>query len=222
MYDPITDAVQRTFSRFQDDCYSGKFRSDGKLFIASDKTGQIKILDVYTKSILRILKGHTSGVRSCCWSQDNVHMFSGSDDASVKYWDLGTGSLLWENKTFHNDYIRSVDSSPINANLFISGSYDHTIALWDIRMKHTSYNSISHNNDTNREKPVMSFDGHDQPISQCMFSPSGSLIIAASGNQIKIWDITKGGMNINLLQILYIYLIALYSRLYTMTFATIF
>jgi U3 small nucleolar RNA-associated protein 15 len=109
-----------------------------------------------------------------------------------------TGSLLWENKTFHNDYIRTVDSSPISPNLFVTGSYDHIIAVWDIRMKYSSYtttssSSSSSNSNNNRDKPVMSFHGHDQPISQCMFSPSGSLIIAASGNQIKIWDIIKGG-----------------------------
>ena len=197
LYDPVSDVIQRTFSRFQDDCYSGIFRQDGKLFVASDKQGQIKVVDVYNKSILRILKGHTNAVRSCCWSTDNVHIFSGADDSSVKYWDLSTGSLLWENKSFHSDYIRSVDACPNSPNLFISGSYDHTIALWDIRMRNNSNSSSSSGSGSSMSeysgKSVMSFTGHEQPVTQCKFSPSGSLIISASGNQLKIWDIVKGG-----------------------------
>ncbi len=63
-YDPALDKIQRSFTRFQDDAYSAKFRRDGKLFVTGDKSGKIKVVDVHTKSILREISSHTSAVRS--------------------------------------------------------------------------------------------------------------------------------------------------------------
>lgn len=183
LYDPVLDKIQRSFSRFQDDAFSGKFRKDGKLLVAGDKAGQIKILDVHSKSIIRWMKGHTAAVRSVSWTADGLHVVSGSDDHSVRYWDLGTGDLLWENKSAHNDYIRTVDASPVDSNLFISGSYDHTVLLWDRRQK----------------TPILSLV-HTQPVAQCMFSPSGALVYTASGNEVKVWDILNGGKLIHTFQ----------------------
>lgn len=183
LYDPVLDRIQRSFSRFQDDAFSGKFRKDGKLLVAGDKAGQIKILDVHSKSIIRWMKGHTAAVRSVSWTADGLHVVSGSDDHSVRYWDLGTGDLLWEKKSAHSDYVRTVDVSPVDSNLFLSGSYDHTVLLWDRRQK----------------TPLLTLT-HSQPVTQCMFSPSGSLVFTASGNEVKVWDILNGGKLVHTFQ----------------------
>jgi U3 small nucleolar RNA-associated protein 15 len=159
---------------------------DGRLFVVGDKSGAVKILDVHSKSIMRKLSGHTAAVRSCCWARDSVHVISGSDDKAVKLWDLGTGDTIWES-TFHSDYVRSVDSSPVDSNLFLSGGYDHSTYLWDKRRKATS----RHNLDST-PLYVQEFRGTD-PITQSLFSPSGTMIISASGNTIKVYDIVSGG-----------------------------
>ena len=133
LYDPISDNVQRSFSRFEDDAYSGKFRRDGKLLVAGDKTGHVKVFDVVTKAVLRQLKGHTSAVRAATWTQDALHMLSGSDDKSMCVWDLATGVEYWRGSHGHSDYIRCVDASPVDNNIVLSGSYDHSSCLWDTR-----------------------------------------------------------------------------------------
>ena len=37
------DKIQRSFSRFNDEAYSGRFRKDGKLVVAGDKAGLVFI-----------------------------------------------------------------------------------------------------------------------------------------------------------------------------------
>lgn len=183
LYEPLTDKIQRSFTRFQDDAYSGKFRTDGKLFVAGDKLGNVKVVDIHSKSVIRQRQEHTAAVHSACWASDSLHFISSSDDKTIKYWDLGTGELLWENASTHTDYIRSVDPSPLDPHVFISGSYDHSVNMWDTRQKQS----------------VLRFD-HDQSVGQCMFTPQGTMIFSANGNEIKIWDILSGNKVIHTFQ----------------------
>lgn len=176
LYDGNTDKVQKSFSRFQDDAFSGKFRKDGKLLVCGDKTGYVKVFDVGSKALLRQAKRHSAPVRSTVWASDGLHMISGSDDKSVKVWDLGGEEVIWENSDVHSDYIRTVDASPIEPNVFLSGSYDHSLQLWDRR----------------QEKPSLTMI-NDCPISHCMITASGSMLISAGNNQVKVWDLLGGG-----------------------------
>lgn len=82
LYDSSNDKQLRSYSRFQDDAFSGKFRPDGKLIIAGDKTGAVKVFDVPSKSVLRQVSHHSAAVRSVCWASNAVHFYSGSDDKS--------------------------------------------------------------------------------------------------------------------------------------------
>jgi len=43
------EQLQRSYSRFSSDAYSGKFRRDGKLLVAGDGAGYVKVFDVKTK-----------------------------------------------------------------------------------------------------------------------------------------------------------------------------
>ena len=45
-------------------------------------------------SCLSTLKGHSDSVRSVTISPDNKKVVSGSDDDSIKVWELNTGRLL--------------------------------------------------------------------------------------------------------------------------------
>ena len=56
---------------------------------------------------------------------------SGSDDQTVRFWDMSTCQCL---KTLrgHSSRVRSVDFSP-EGDIFASGSDDGTIVLWDVQ-----------------------------------------------------------------------------------------
>ena len=108
------DKIQRTFSRFNDEAYSGKFRKDGKLVIAGEKGGYVKVFDVKTKAVLRALKSHTNAVRSVDWLPNGLEFISGSDDGTVKLWDLASQEVLFtspvdgKDGAGHKDYVRYV------------------------------------------------------------------------------------------------------------------
>ncbi len=85
-----------------------------------------------TKAVLRSYKGHTAAIRAAEWCCDSSRMFSGSDDCTARFWDLPTESPL---AVFHGhtDHIRTVSQSPASKMLWATGSYDHSIRVWDVR-----------------------------------------------------------------------------------------
>lgn len=177
LFDAQTDKIVRSFSRFSDEAYCGKFRKDGKLLVAGDKAGYIKVFDIKTKAALRQIKGHNLATRSCDWSLNGLQMISGSDDYSVKRWDLATEECLFDSsRNSHGDYVRVVESHPSMNEVFYSGSYDHNIRLWDSRSGQCSL--------------VMN---HGAPIDCALINRSGSLLISGGGPEIKIWDLVAGG-----------------------------
>lgn len=176
LYDSTSDKLQKSFSRFNDDAFSGKFRKDGKLIVAGDKKGYVKVFDVQTKAVLRQLKRHEAAVRSTVWASDGLNILSGGDDKKVYKWDLATEEMIWSSKDLHADYVRAVDSSPISSDIFVSGCYDHSVRLWDSR----------------QQQPIQTMV-HDHPVECCMFTPSGAMLLTASGNEMKVWDLLGGG-----------------------------
>lgn len=180
LYDTLTDKVVRAYSRFNDDAFSGKFRKDGKLIVAGDKSANVKVFDVQSKALLREMKNHNAAVRCTTWAADGLHIFSGSDDKRALCWDLATEQVLWSSKAHHTDYVRALDASPVSADVFVSGGYDHTVKMWDTRQSE------------NHGSPVHSMV-LDHPVEYTMFTPSGTMLLTASGSEVRVYDIISGG-----------------------------
>lgn len=79
----------------------------------------------------------------------------------------------------HKDYVRCGDSSPVNSDTFVTGSYDHLVKLWDVRVRDSL-------------KSAMDFS-HGCPVEDVVFLPSGGIIATAGGNSVKLWDLIGGG-----------------------------
>jgi len=156
--------------------FGGKFRRDGKLLCVGTSEGQVKIFDVTTKTMLRVLRGHTTAVHQCEFTPDNLHVASFSDDKSVGIWDIPTESQI-DSLSGHTDYVRCGATANGSSDLLVSGSYDQTVLLWDRR---------------SRTEPVIKIK-HDAPVEDVLFLPGDSILVSAGGNTIKIWDLTAGG-----------------------------
>ena len=95
--------------------------------VGSD-SGEVIILDATTGSQTAVLSGHTDYVMSVAFSSDGTLLASGSDDRTVRLWDVQTGGVI---KTFlHTNQVSSVSIS-VGCSMVASGT-DSGVHLWDI------------------------------------------------------------------------------------------
>ncbi|PKA60307.1 Coatomer subunit beta'-3 [Apostasia shenzhenica] len=176
-------------SSFSDVAYSPSFRCDGALLAAGGETGQVQIFNpLRSGHAIRRLHAHSRPVHLVRFPRaaDKLHLFSAGDDALLSYWDVSTESSLLSFTSAHRDYIRAGCPSPASADLIATGSYDHSIKFWDVRVSPES-------------NPVSSFT-HGSPVESVLFFPSGGLLATAGGNSVKIWDAIGGGRLIHTME----------------------
>ncbi|KAM3939577.1 U3 small nucleolar RNA-associated protein 15 homolog [Leptodactylus fuscus] len=175
IYGKYSQEPIKTFSRFKDTAYCGTYRGDGKLLAAGCEDSVVQLFDISGKAALRQFIGHTKAVHFVDFTADKFRIVSGSDDYASKIWDIPNGIEISTYKE-HTDYVRCGCASKLNDDLFVTGSYDHTVKLFDART----------------EKSVMTME-HEQPVESVLLFPSGGLLVSAGGRFVKVWDLLKGG-----------------------------
>jgi len=129
------------------------------------------------KEELFIPSGHSSSVTSVAFSPDGCLSISGSEDWTLKLWDVATGEEI---RTFkgHSRGVTSVAFSP-DGRMVLSGSKDKTLKLWDIAMG----------------MEIRTFK-EPFPVNSVAFSPDGLMALSGSGDNtlstLKLWDIATG------------------------------
>jgi WD40 repeat protein len=134
------------------------------------QSGAIIILNAITSSQVAVLSGHTNWVRSLAFSSDGASLVSGSDDTTLKLWDVQTGGVV---RTFHGHthWVYSISISS-DYTTIASASRDKTICLWDIQTRKCHH--------------VIKL----QEAVHCVsFSPTNPQhLISASGDVVQQWD----------------------------------
>eukprot|EP00095_Tigriopus_kingsejongensis_P009714 maker-scaffold115_size343722-snap-gene-2.22 protein:Tk09714 transcript:maker-scaffold115_size343722-snap-gene-2.22-mRNA-1 annotation:"u3 small nucleolar rna-associated protein 15 homolog" len=90
VYNPESNSVYKTFSKFKEGAFGAKFRSDGQLMAAGTEDGPVKMFDLATKTLLRSFKGHEQCVQRVDFTSDLKTVASFSDDQTVRLWDIAT------------------------------------------------------------------------------------------------------------------------------------
>ncbi|MBD2775981.1 eIF2A-related protein [Iningainema tapete] len=145
----------------------------GESLAIGSSNGEICLFQGQGRSIC---KGHTHWVRSIAFSPDGQKFASGSDDQTVKIWDIKTGKFF-STLSGHSSCVRSVTFS--NNGLVASGSEDGTVKIWNV--------------DTG--ECLRTLTGHVGKVWSVAFSPNPPRGILASGGEdktIKIWELDTG------------------------------
>ncbi|WP_327157955.1 hypothetical protein [Streptomyces tubercidicus] len=127
------------------------------------------------------LTGHTSQVTSTAFSPDGHTLASGSDDATIRLWDVSDPThpgQLGRPLTGHTDAVESVAFSP-DGHTLASGSEDGRIRLWDV-------SDPTHPGQLGRP-----LTGHTDTVESVAFSPDGHTLASGSEDRtIRLWDVT--------------------------------
>ncbi|MBI2900103.1 MAG: hypothetical protein HYY17_07950 [Planctomycetes bacterium] len=94
--------------------------------IARSKNGHIELVNILGSRRWR----HAGAVESVAFSPDGKRALSGSDDATLKLWEVESGKEIatWKG---HEKEVSSVAFSP-DGKRALSGSEDNTLKLWEV------------------------------------------------------------------------------------------
>lgn len=153
--------------------YSLSFNPSGDLLAGGCYNGKIHLWDVETGEMMT-LEGHPQtmtmrdddeyfSVFSVSFSPSGSVLASGSEDKTIKLWNVRTGQLI---KTLvgHSRTVHSVTFHP-SGDVLASGSTDSVIKLWNVR--------------TGQLIKTLEGSGNCHSLS---FSPSGDVIVAGGAN----------------------------------------
>ena len=123
----------------------------------------------------KFIAGHTGAVRSVWISNDGKRALSGSDDNTVKVWDLESGRCI-NTLEGHNNSVYSVCIS-ITGKRALSGSADNTVKIWDLESG----------------RCINTLEGHTDTVWGVCISIDRKLALSGSAdNTVKIWDLVSG------------------------------
>lgn len=168
-------------------------------------------------ALLKTLDGHEGTVKCLVFTPDGQRLITGSDDQTIRVWDIATGQQLLS-LAGHTSAIKRLVIKSDGLTL-VSASDDQTIKLWDLSngqelgtlKGHTSYlNAVIFSPDGKllasasadqtvrlwdlaTRQEVRIFTGHSSYVNGIVFSPDGQLLASASADRtIKLWSVTTG------------------------------
>uniref|UniRef100_A0A8C5JYW2 U3 small nucleolar RNA-associated protein 15 homolog n=1 Tax=Jaculus jaculus TaxID=51337 RepID=A0A8C5JYW2_JACJA len=175
IYGQYSQEPIKIFSHFKDTAYCATFQQDGQLLVAGSEDGRVQLFDISGRAPLRQFEGQTKAVHTIDFTADKYHVVSGADDYAVKLWDIPNANEILTFKE-HSDYVRCGCASKLNPDLFVTGSYDHIVKMFDAR---TSKNVLCVK--------------HGQSVESVLLFPSGGLLVSSGGRYVKFWDMFKRG-----------------------------
>ena len=215
------------------------FSPDGRYLLSagSDPSGRmdncVKLWDAQSGQLVRVFgayatyapegtkwhgsvqDGHTDSVTSVALSPDGTRLVSGSDDKTVKHWDVSSGKLI-RTLEGHSDRVTSVAFSPDGRRVLSGGNQDGDLRLWDVatgRLIHVfkeafGTSSVAFSPDGTRllsggprdawlwdaasGRLLHTLAGHELPVQVVAFLPNGKHLITGGDKALKLWDAASG------------------------------
>ena len=119
-------------------------------------------------------EGHTATVNAIAFSTDGKQAASGSDDRTIRIWEVPAGRLLAS--LDNNSEVYAVAFSS-DGKFLLSGGRDRVLRLWDLQ----------------KRKQVRVFQGHTDSVRCVAFSADGKRAVSGGDDRsLRIFDVASG------------------------------
>ncbi|MDQ1264987.1 MAG: hypothetical protein QG635_137, partial [Bacteroidota bacterium] len=165
----------------------------------------------------QVINAHNKDVNCVTFSPDGSTIVSGSNDSTIKFWEISTG-INYKTLTDHKEGIFKVEYSR-DGKYFASGAWDNSVILWDA-LNLTKIKTITGSPsfimcfalnfdgsrldcgymdysikvfNTQTGAVLKTLNGHSDYVSALTFSPDGNYLASGSAdNDVRVWDINSG------------------------------
>eukprot|EP00879_Flechtneria_rotunda_P012538 GHRR01013091.1.p1 GENE.GHRR01013091.1~~GHRR01013091.1.p1 ORF type:complete len:308 (+),score=57.93 GHRR01013091.1:211-1134(+) len=158
------------------DVLSMRFSPDGASIASGSFDRTILLWRTYDEcENYMMLRGHKNAVLEVHWFTSADHILSCSADKSVRCWDVEAGMQV-KRLTEHIGIVNSCCPLQRGPPLFVSGSDDSKVKVWDMRSK----------------RSVQTLDA-TVPVCAVAFSAAGDQVYSGGlDNDISVWELRKG------------------------------
>jgi hypothetical protein len=187
------------------------FTPDGRQLLAgSDQRPYLRLFDVSSGAEVRSFPNHTAAVNAVVLSTNGKQALSGSDDHTLRLWDVATGKQL--RILDHGAAVSCVALSPDGREAVSSGA-DQVIRLWDLANLRAPPPQVQ----TTAAVTCLAFSRGAEVLAACAdaqvtvwewtsgrelrswkggtcaaYSPDGKTILTADGDTLHLWDAAGG------------------------------
>lgn len=199
-----TGKIIRSFTGHSGSIYSLCLSADGQTLISGSRDATIKVWHLHSiktynsnstnrligDGLIDTFTGHSDSINTVTISPNGQIIVSGSEDNTIKLWDLNTGECL-ATLAGHEAGVRAVAISP-DGQLLVSGSADNTIKLWQLPTLE---------NEPICPDPIYTLTGHSDEVKCLVISHDGQMLASGSMDKtIKLWHLETGELKTTLVE----------------------
>lgn len=152
-------------------CTALAWSRDGDLLASGHRDGLIRLWDVVTGQVIRVIRAHLREIRSMAFSADGATLASASEDRMVRLWYVATGC---ERRAYENIDGTSITFGP-DGELLAARAFGQTVELWDVATGHV----------------MARYEGHSANVRHVTFSSDGKTLVSVSERVILVSEMVS-------------------------------